>query len=107
MDEKALYTIAEYLSTDIVQKHDSQIVDKRASLPVSVKTSSPTKSESPRLTLNAEGNPVKEGYLTKRGKNFGGWQARYFVLDGPNLKYFDSVCSPLLSLLIMSQMGYI
>ncbi|KAJ3984147.1 hypothetical protein F5890DRAFT_1518874 [Lentinula detonsa] len=33
----------------------------------------------------------KEGYLTKRGKNFGGWKTRYFVLQGPVLEYFDAV----------------
>lgn len=33
----------------------------------------------------------KEGYLTKRGKNFGGWKTRYFVLRGPILEYFDMV----------------
>lgn len=33
----------------------------------------------------------KEGYLTKRGKNFGGWKTRYFVLQGPVLEYFDCV----------------
>lgn len=33
----------------------------------------------------------KEGYLTKRGKNFGGWKTRYFILKGPVLEYFDSV----------------
>ncbi|OLL25806.1 putative Rho-type GTPase-activating protein 2 [Neolecta irregularis DAH-3] len=32
----------------------------------------------------------KEGYLTKRGKNFGGWKVRYFVLDGPILRYYES-----------------
>ncbi|KAJ4473739.1 hypothetical protein J3R30DRAFT_3511370 [Lentinula aciculospora] len=32
----------------------------------------------------------KEGYLTKRGKNFGGWKTRYFVLQGPVLEYFDA-----------------
>ncbi|KAG0257538.1 hypothetical protein BG011_003897 [Mortierella polycephala] len=32
----------------------------------------------------------KEGYLTKRGKNFGGWKTRYFMLRGPVLEYFDS-----------------
>ncbi|KIK61548.1 hypothetical protein GYMLUDRAFT_198945 [Collybiopsis luxurians FD-317 M1] len=32
----------------------------------------------------------KEGYLTKRGKNFGGWKTRYFVLAGPVLEYFDT-----------------
>lgn len=33
--------------------------------------------------------PNMAGYLTKRGKNFGGWKARYFVLDGPLFKYFE------------------
>ncbi|KAF7721500.1 hypothetical protein EC973_004549 [Apophysomyces ossiformis] len=32
----------------------------------------------------------KEGYLTKRGKNFGGWKTRYFVLNGPVLEYYES-----------------
>ncbi|TFK18453.1 RhoGAP-domain-containing protein [Coprinopsis marcescibilis] len=31
----------------------------------------------------------KEGYLTKRGKNFGGWKTRFFVLQGPALEYYD------------------
>ena len=92
LDQQALCILAEYFSTDIVQKHDPQVANKRSSLPVSVKTSSPTKSEAPALTLTAGGHPIKEGYLTKRGKNFGGWQTRFFVLDGPQLKYFDGVC---------------
>jgi RalA-binding protein 1 len=33
----------------------------------------------------------KEGYLTKRGKNFGGWKTRHFVLQGPSLEYYESV----------------
>jgi len=32
----------------------------------------------------------KEGYLTKKGKNFGGWKTRYFVLEGPVMKYYES-----------------
>ncbi|KAF8605862.1 RhoGAP-domain-containing protein [Ceratobasidium sp. AG-I] len=32
----------------------------------------------------------KEGYLTKRGKNFGGWKTRYFVLQSPVLEYYES-----------------
>ena len=36
----------------------------------------------------------KEGYLTKRGKNFGGWKTRYFVLQGPSLEYYESVSHP-------------
>ena len=33
----------------------------------------------------------KEGYLTKRGKNFGGWKTRFFVVNGPVLEYYESV----------------
>lgn len=40
----------------------------------------------------------KEGYLTKRGKNFGGWKTRYFVLQGPVLEYFESVGCVLIQL---------
>ncbi len=36
----------------------------------------------------------KEGYLTKRGKNFGGWKARFFLLDGPTLRYYESPGGP-------------
>lgn len=42
----------------------------------------------------------KEGYLTKRGKNFGGWKTRYFVLQGPSLEYYESV-----SLLLLGAIG--
>ena len=33
----------------------------------------------------------KEGYLTKKGKNFGGWKRRFFVLDGPVMRYYEMV----------------
>ncbi|KAK9468649.1 hypothetical protein V1512DRAFT_269514 [Lipomyces arxii] len=32
----------------------------------------------------------KEGYLTKKGKNFGGWKMRYFVLEEFQFQYFDN-----------------
>ncbi|KAG8829855.1 hypothetical protein FRC17_005891 [Serendipita sp. 399] len=35
------------------------------------------------------GQGYKEGYLTKRGKNFGGWKTRYFVLQNSVLEYFE------------------
>lgn len=31
-----------------------------------------------------------QGYLTKKGRNFGGWQTRFYMLDGPILEYFDT-----------------
>lgn len=43
----------------------------------------------------------KEGYLTKRGKNFGGWKTRYFVLHGPVLDYYESVRISVFSHLII------
>ena len=39
----------------------------------------------------------KEGYLTKRGKNFGGWKTRYFVLQGPSLEYYENVSDPFMN----------
>ena len=97
LDERSLYAIAQFLSTDIVQKHDSQLADKRSSgVPDSTASiKSPTRIEIPVGGFREGTGPTKEGYLTKRGKNFGGWQTRYFVLDGPQLKYYDTVCFPL------------
>ncbi|KAI5810227.1 hypothetical protein DFH27DRAFT_180762 [Peziza echinospora] len=77
IDEKTAQALAEFFSADVVESPitpDSQIArDDR---------NSPEGSSSPRQT--------KEGYLTKRGKNFGGWKARYFILDGPILRYFEA-----------------
>ncbi|KZL64849.1 RhoGAP domain-containing protein [Colletotrichum tofieldiae] len=43
-----------------------------------------------KAKLGPGGRPFRTGYLTKRGKNFGGWKARFFVLDGPHLKYYET-----------------
>ncbi|KAI9744059.1 MAG: hypothetical protein M1818_002211 [Claussenomyces sp. TS43310] len=54
---------------------------------------SPTSGDSARespITFGPGGRPTRNGYLTKRGKNFGGWKARFFVLDGPVLKYYEA-----------------
>lgn len=42
------------------------------------------------LRLGPGGRQFKTGYLTKRGKNFGGWKARFFSVEGPQLKYFET-----------------
>ena len=93
LDNRSLYAIAQFLSTDIVQKHDSQLLENRNSgvLDSSTRVKSPTRIEIPAGGFRDGTGPTKEGYLTKRGKNFGGWQTRYFVLDGPQLKYYDAV----------------
>ena len=46
--------------------------------------------ENSGLKIGPDGRPVKTGYLTKKGKNFGGWKARFFVLEGPQLKYYEA-----------------
>ncbi|GAA6008117.1 hypothetical protein JCM10207_007035 [Rhodosporidiobolus poonsookiae] len=39
----------------------------------------------------ADGEAPMAGWLTKRGRNFGGWQTRYYVLEpGRALVYYDS-----------------
>ncbi|KJK78623.1 hypothetical protein H634G_05998 [Metarhizium anisopliae BRIP 53293] len=48
--------------------------------------------ESSGLKIGADGRPLRSGYLTKKGKNFGGWKARFFVLEGPEpeFKYYET-----------------
>ncbi|KAL1877343.1 hypothetical protein VTK73DRAFT_8716 [Phialemonium thermophilum] len=53
-------------------------------------SSAPASSEEASLKTGPGGRPYRSGYLTKRGKNFGGWKARFFVLDGPHLKYYET-----------------
>ncbi len=52
--------------------------------------SSPTEHPAEVPRVGPGGRPFRNGYLTKRGKNFGGWKARYFILDGPLLKYYET-----------------
>jgi RalA-binding protein 1 len=79
MDEHAALAICQFLTNDAIEPRDDE-----TNL---LKGLAQAKSEFPR---GSDGKPQKEGYLTKRGKNFGGWKARYFVLDGPELRYFES-----------------
>ncbi|KAL2808688.1 hypothetical protein BJX63DRAFT_23819 [Aspergillus granulosus] len=79
MDEKAALVICQFLTSDAIEPRDDE-----TSL---LKGSHQAGSE---LLRGPDGRPRKEGYLTKRGKNFGGWKARYFVLHGPELRYFEA-----------------
>lgn len=83
MDEKAALVICQFLTNDAIEPRDDE-----TSL---LKGYAQGKPDMPR---GPDGKPRKEGYLTKRGKNFGGWKARYFVLHGPDLKYFESPGGP-------------
>ncbi|KAJ5157555.1 uncharacterized protein N7482_008655 [Penicillium canariense] len=83
MDEKAALVICYFLTNDAIEPRDDE-----TSL---LKGHGQANLDMPR---GPDGKPRKEGYLTKRGKNFGGWKARYFVLQGPELKYFESPGGP-------------
>ena len=79
MDERTALTLCRYLSTQ-VSEPDGEDSQDAAVAPTS---SSP-------VTQIANGRPSKEGYLTKRGKNFGGWKSRFFVLDDAVLRYYET-----------------
>lgn len=83
MDEIAALIICRFLTSDAIEPRD----DETSLVKANGKTS-------PEILRGPGGKPKKEGYLTKRGKNFGGWKARYFVLHGPELKYFESPGGP-------------
>ncbi|RHZ62682.1 GTPase-activating protein BEM3 [Aspergillus thermomutatus] len=83
LDERAALAICQFLTLDAIEPRDDE-----TSL---LKGNSKATSEALR---GQDGKPQKEGYLTKRGKNFGGWKARYFILYGPELKYFESPGGP-------------
>jgi len=76
-DERASQLLCEFFSTDVVEHYPNNPFE-------TIKEGAGTTDKSVGSTI------IKEGYLTKRGKNFGGWKERYFVLDAPVLKYFDS-----------------
>ena len=41
-------------------------------------------------TKDVKGRSRKAGYLSKKGKSFGGWKSRFFKLDGQDLQYYES-----------------
>ncbi len=78
MDTEAAQEICRYLSTNTMEPHADDNLTPGDSIGES------------QIKLGPGGRPVKNGYLTKRGKNFGGWKARFFVLDGPIFKYYEA-----------------
>ncbi|ESZ99274.1 hypothetical protein SBOR_0315 [Sclerotinia borealis F-4128] len=82
LDTETALEICRYLSSNTMEPHADNLTP-----------SSDTGSESPVKT-GPGGRPLKNGYLTKKGKNFGGWKARFFVLDGPVFKYYESPGGP-------------
>lgn len=77
-DTKTAVELCKYLSSHVLPPN----LDDAASL-------GDPGSEVTGNKIGPDGRPRRSGYLTKKGKNFGGWKARYFVLNGPLLKYYE------------------
>ena len=79
MDEKTAVIICKFLSSDAIDP-----------LSASTTRQNSVKSSQSSQSYKKDSKPLKYGYLTKRGKNFGGWKSRYYVLENPELRCFES-----------------
>ncbi|KAF3916688.1 hypothetical protein ABW20_dc0105651 [Dactylellina cionopaga] len=80
LDQRAGQALCEYISVDVI---DSTAGSDTAS----VHSNKDSLSNVPYY--HDQRKVTKEGSLRKRGKNFGGWKSRYFILEGPILRYFE------------------
>lgn len=79
MTEDAAKLVCSFLSTDVIEPRDN-----------ATSGLGNTDAGDSTVSIGPDGRPRRTGYLTKRGKNFGGWKARYFVLEKTELRYFES-----------------
>lgn len=97
LTERAGLVLCDFFSRDVIgaEPEDSPVL----------RQTSPKDTSSPQD--GTKGKPKRAGYLTKRGKNFGGWKARYFVLESPELRYYDSPGGPQIGIikLVSAQIG--
>ena len=75
MDDKTALIVCDYFSKDVVEP------EEHADL---------TTVDEPRSPTSPKTRGRKEGYLAKKGKQFGGWKSRYFILENSQLKHFES-----------------
>lgn len=78
LDTPSAVELCKYLSTNVLPPNADEM------------GSSTGQADEGGLRLGPGGRQFKTGYLTKRGKNFGGWKARFFSVEGPQLKYFET-----------------
>lgn len=78
LDIATAVELCRYLSTNVLPPNADEM------------GSSIGQSEDRVLRSGPGGRQYRSGYLTKRGKNFGGWKARFFICEGPQLKYYET-----------------
>ncbi|ETN38700.1 uncharacterized protein HMPREF1541_06737 [Cyphellophora europaea CBS 101466] len=74
IDEQSALLICKFLSTDVLEPQSDAVASKSLE----------------NIKQKTHVGQKKTGYLTKKGKNFGGWKSRYFVLESPELRYFEA-----------------
>ena len=76
IDEQSALIICKFLSMDVLEPQAEP---------------KPRSDQTPQTQdeLDVSGKIKKTGCLTKKGKNFGGWKSRYFVLESSELRYFE------------------
>lgn len=82
MDETSALLICRFLSTDVLDPSNEPAKHPGVN------------QESLPQSTSLSGKAVMTGFLTKRGKNFGGWKSRWFVLDSPELRYYETPGGP-------------
>lgn len=82
LDNNTAMELCRYLSTHTLPPNADETGSANAEVRKEVKAT--------KTKINFGTRPIRNGYLTKRGKNFGGWKARFFMLDGPHLKYYET-----------------
>lgn len=78
LDRNTALDICRYFSTNVLPPNADEIGSSTGQL------------DEGGPKIGPGGRQYKNGYLTKRGKNFGGWKARFFVIEGPLLKYYET-----------------
>ena len=78
MDETEALIVCDFFSQHVIEPGDSSSptpndTDSGISVPAS-----------PKLMAR------KEGWLSKKGKQFGGWKERYFILDSSEMRHYES-----------------
>ncbi|KAI9823219.1 MAG: hypothetical protein M1826_000232 [Phylliscum demangeonii] len=79
----AALAFCRFLSTDVTAPRGTDSAPSTA-----------TSAGNTSFLLGLDPKVRKDGYLTKRGKNFGGWKRRFFTLDGPVLRYYENPGGP-------------
>lgn len=95
MDERMAVEVCRFFSDNVIEpeQQTSQAGSLQIppqDLPRQLQVQKPVAAAPSTAAGNPKERVPKEGYLTKRGKNFGGWKARYFVLEGSSLTYYDA-----------------